>query len=218
MVKFVGVYAPYVSKLLEEQEKCWVYARDVLMECDRNERILILGDFNGCVGVQQDRYEKVLEKGYEINVGKTKVTVFERRESTTESDILIEGEKVEQMKEFVYLGSLFTNDGKHDRDIERRVKAGNKMNRALLAIMNGKSVSQQTHGLAIHNGVLISMFMYGSESWKWRAKQGKTEKKWEDELKMTVDPNWRRVARDRLQRKQLEEVFARKHAQLRDIL
>ncbi|GBP12756.1 hypothetical protein EVAR_6090_1 [Eumeta japonica] len=79
--------------------------------------------------------------------------VFERGESTTECDILIEDEKVEQAKEFVYLGSLFTNDGKHDKDIERRVNMGNKVNGALLAIMNSKSVSRQAR-LAIHNGVL----------------------------------------------------------------
>ncbi|GBP56198.1 hypothetical protein EVAR_41384_1 [Eumeta japonica] len=60
---------------------------------------------------------------------------FERGESTTECDILIEGERVEQVKESVYLGNLFTNDGKHNRDIERRVNAGNKVNGALLAII-----------------------------------------------------------------------------------
>ncbi|GBP63058.1 hypothetical protein EVAR_87430_1 [Eumeta japonica] len=50
----------------------------------------------------------------------TKVMVLERGQRTTECDIIIKGEKAEQVKEFVYLGSLFTNDGKHDRYIERR--------------------------------------------------------------------------------------------------
>ncbi|GBP56217.1 hypothetical protein EVAR_41404_1 [Eumeta japonica] len=65
--------------------------------------------------------------------------MFERGESTTECDILIEGERVEQVKESVYLGNLFTNDGKHDRDTERRVKARNKVNGVLLTIMNMKA-------------------------------------------------------------------------------
>ncbi|GBP57097.1 hypothetical protein EVAR_36765_1 [Eumeta japonica] len=59
-----------------------------------------------------------------VIVGRTKVIVFERRESTTECDILIESAKVEQVKEFVYLDSVFTNDGKHDKDIEKGVNAG----------------------------------------------------------------------------------------------
>ncbi|GBP26889.1 hypothetical protein EVAR_16471_1 [Eumeta japonica] len=73
------------------------------------------------------------------------------------------GEKVEHVKEFVYLGSLFTNDGKHDRDIERKVNAGNNVNGALLANMNTKSVSRPAR-LAIHNGVLMPTLVYGSES------------------------------------------------------
>ncbi|GBP82830.1 hypothetical protein EVAR_56129_1 [Eumeta japonica] len=99
-----------------------------------------------------------------VNVAQTKVMVFERGESTTEYEIRIEGEKVEQVKKFVYLGSLFTNDGKYARDIERRANAGNKMNGALLAVMNSKGVSRQA-SLAIHNGVLIPTLMHGSESW-----------------------------------------------------
>ncbi|GBP23514.1 hypothetical protein EVAR_12794_1 [Eumeta japonica] len=103
----------------------------------------------------------VKKRGMIVNIGKTKVMVFERGESSTDCDILIEALKVEQVKEFVYLGSLFTNDGKHDRDIEGRMNAGNKVNGALLAIMNSKSVSRKAR-LVIHNGVLIPTLMYGS--------------------------------------------------------
>ncbi|GBP65758.1 hypothetical protein EVAR_44403_1 [Eumeta japonica] len=90
--------------------------------------------------------------GMKVNIGKTKVMVFERSESATECDILIESEKIEQVKEFEYLDSLFTNDGKHDGDIERRVNAGNKVNGALFAIKKRKSVSLQAR-FAIHGEV-----------------------------------------------------------------
>ncbi|GBP70364.1 hypothetical protein EVAR_51687_1 [Eumeta japonica] len=56
---------------------------------------------------------------------------------------LIDGEKVDQVKEFIYLVSLLTNDGKYNKDIERRVNTGNNVNGALLDIMNSKSVSQR---------------------------------------------------------------------------
>ncbi|GBP75899.1 hypothetical protein EVAR_11011_1 [Eumeta japonica] len=97
--------------------------------------------------------------------------MFEKGESTTECDILIEGEKVEQAKEFVCLGNLFTNDGKHDRDIETRV------NEALLAIMNSKTLSRQAR-LAIHSGILISTLMYGGESWIWQKKSKGGSMQW----------------------------------------
>ncbi|GBP85808.1 hypothetical protein EVAR_65872_1 [Eumeta japonica] len=68
--------------------------------------------------------DSVKKRGMKVNVRKTKLMVFARSESTTECGILIEGQKVEKVKDFVYQDSLFTNDGKHDRDIERRHKGG----------------------------------------------------------------------------------------------
>ncbi|GBP39161.1 hypothetical protein EVAR_26947_1 [Eumeta japonica] len=113
--------------------------------------------------------DSVTKRGIKVNVDTSKVMVFERDESTTECNILIKGEKVEQVKEFVYLGSLFTNYSKHDIKIERRVNAENKANEALLAIINNKNVSRQAR-LVIHNGFLISMFTYGSENCVWQKK------------------------------------------------
>ncbi|GBP39596.1 hypothetical protein EVAR_26679_1 [Eumeta japonica] len=49
-----------MSKLLEEWEEFWTVVRDIVMKCDRKERIVIPGDFNGWMGVQWDGYEKVL--------------------------------------------------------------------------------------------------------------------------------------------------------------
>ncbi|GBP27409.1 hypothetical protein EVAR_17109_1 [Eumeta japonica] len=53
--------------------------------------------------------DSVKKRGMKVNVDKTKVMVFEGGEITSECEIFI-GEKVEQVEEFVYLGSLFTND------------------------------------------------------------------------------------------------------------
>ncbi|GBP93461.1 hypothetical protein EVAR_65598_1 [Eumeta japonica] len=88
------------------------------------------------------------------------------------------------MKEFVYSGSLLTNDGKHDIDIKRRVNVGNKENETLLIIMNSKSVSRQAHW-AIH-GVLIPTLIYGSESWVW-------QKKYESRINAVEMPSLRRL-------------------------
>ncbi|GBP52348.1 hypothetical protein EVAR_37734_1, partial [Eumeta japonica] len=49
-----------MSKPLDEREKFWADVRDILVKCDRNERMVIVGGFNSWVGVQRDEYEKVL--------------------------------------------------------------------------------------------------------------------------------------------------------------
>ncbi|GBP75834.1 hypothetical protein EVAR_15083_1 [Eumeta japonica] len=125
--------------------KCFLYADD---------QAILAPSVCGLQEMANKMNDSVNKKDMKVNVGKTKVMVFERGESATECDILIEGEKVEQVKEFIYLSSLFTSDGKYDIDVEKRVNAGNKMNNALFVIMNSKSVSQQAR-LAIHNEALI---------------------------------------------------------------
>ncbi|GBP67515.1 hypothetical protein EVAR_49882_1 [Eumeta japonica] len=48
--------------------------------------------------------------------------------------------------------------------------------------------------------------------------RGRQSKRLEDELKLTAGPKWKRVARDRVQWKLLEEAFAKRHTELRDII
>ncbi|GBP80976.1 hypothetical protein EVAR_54140_1 [Eumeta japonica] len=61
-----GVYAPDIFKQLEEREEFWAEVRDVLVKCERNKRIVMLGDFIGWMGVQRD--EIVNEKDFSINM------------------------------------------------------------------------------------------------------------------------------------------------------
>ena len=42
--------------------------------------------------------------------------------------------------------------------------------------------------------------------------------RWEDDIKMTAGPRWKRVTQDRPQWKSLEEAYAKRHTEIRDIL
>ncbi|GBP61648.1 hypothetical protein EVAR_43585_1 [Eumeta japonica] len=56
----------------------------------------------------QEMVNKIIDcikkRSMKVNIDKTKVIEVERGESTSKCHRLIEGEKVEQVKEFVYLG------------------------------------------------------------------------------------------------------------------
>ncbi|GBP33589.1 hypothetical protein EVAR_32087_1 [Eumeta japonica] len=110
------------------------------MSCLPNARVILAPSACGLQRMLNKMNDSVKKRGMKIIVGKTKVMVFERGESTTECDLLIEGEKVEQAKEVIFLGSLYTNDGKHNRDIQRRINARNEVNGALLAFVNSKRI------------------------------------------------------------------------------
>jgi hypothetical protein len=68
------------------------------------------------------------------------------------------------VKEFVYLGSMFTRDGKCDNDIQRRMNAGNMVNGTLHAFIDSRLASKNAQ-LAARKGVLLPALMYESESW-----------------------------------------------------
>ncbi|KAI5635653.1 reverse transcriptase (RNA-dependent DNA polymerase) domain-containing protein [Phthorimaea operculella] len=140
--------------------KCLLYADDQVILASSAEELQEM------VKIMNEALKR---KGMKVNVGKTKAMVFEKEEGMTECNIMIEEERVEQVKEFVYLGSKFTSDGKCESDIERRVNAGNMVNGALHAFMNSQKVSNKAR-LAVHRGVLVPTLMYGSESWVWQKK------------------------------------------------
>lgn len=48
--------------------------------------------------------------------------------------------------------------------------------------------------------------------------RGRQQMRWEDDIKLTAGHHWRRVARDRTQWKKLEEAYAKRHTELRDII
>ena len=62
----LGVYAPTdlgmggTLKDKQEREEFRESVRDVLKGCKDNERVIMLGDFNGWVGIKRDGYERVL--------------------------------------------------------------------------------------------------------------------------------------------------------------
>ena len=51
------------------------------------------------------------------------------------------------MNRFVYLGSMFTRDGKIDADVEKRVNAENKVNSSIHAVVTNKSMSKKPEWL-----------------------------------------------------------------------
>ena len=102
-------------------------------------------------------------------MNKTKVLVFERDEDVSLCDVKINDVSVEQMNEFVYLGSMFTRDGKIDADVERRVNGGNKVNGGIHEVVTNQSMFEKAR-MAVQNGELVPILMYGCQCWVWQAK------------------------------------------------
>ena len=91
-----------------------LYADDavLLAESERELKLLV------------DRFSVTCERRkLKINEKKTKAMVFDR-DGDGSCDILINNVKLEEVKEYKYMGSMLQNDGRADREVESRVVAG----------------------------------------------------------------------------------------------
>ena len=62
---------------------------------------------------------KSLEKGLKMNTKKTKTMVISRNTSAPQVSVKVDGETLEQVQSFKYLGQTITADGKTDTEIRQ---------------------------------------------------------------------------------------------------
>ncbi|XP_048481496.1 uncharacterized protein LOC125489526 [Plutella xylostella] len=74
----LGVYAPDMSKNISIREEFWESVRETLMICEDNEYVIMLGDFNGRVGVKRTGYESVLGTFGDVSVNENGESLLER--------------------------------------------------------------------------------------------------------------------------------------------
>lgn len=107
--------------------------------------------------------------GLSINTNKTKTMVFEGKSEKTICNIVLNNEKIEQVEKFVYLGSLFSRDGKIDEELDRRINEGKKVIGRAGPVIRSKNISNKAK-MAIHNSIFVPTVLYGSETWTYQEK------------------------------------------------
>jgi hypothetical protein len=102
------------------------------------------------------------EYGMKINIKKTKTMKFSRTEGGKVSDI-IDGKKLEQVRQFCYLGSMLTEDCRCHTDIKRRIAMAKEALTKKGELMRG-TLSLDLKKRIIKT-LIWSVVLYGSETW-----------------------------------------------------
>ena len=76
----------------------------------------------------------------------------------------IDGETVETMSTFIFLGSKITADGDCSHEIERRVLLGGKVMTNLDSIFKSRDITLPTK-VHLVKAMVFPVVMYGCESW-----------------------------------------------------
>ena len=100
--------------------------------------------------------------GLEINTHKTKTMRIEAKQTTS---ISLNGQPIEEVDKFTYLGSCISRTGGTKEDIEVRI---NKARYAFISLKNiWRDSNIRTHTkLQIFKTTVISVLLYGSETWR----------------------------------------------------
>ena len=76
----------------------------------------------------------------------------------------IDGERVETVSDFIFLGSKITTDGDCSHEIKRRLLLGRKVMTNLYSIFKSKDITLSTK-IHLVKTMIFPLVMYGWESW-----------------------------------------------------
>ena len=125
------------------------YADDTILMAESEELKSLLMKVKG-------KSEKVDLK---CNIQKTKITA-----SGPIASWQTDGETVETVADFIFLGSKITADGDCSHEIKRRILLGRKVMTKLDSILKGRDIILSTK-VRLVKAMFFPVVMYGCESW-----------------------------------------------------
>ena len=149
------------------------YADDTTLMAESEEELKSL-----LIKVKEES-EKV---GFKLNIQKTKIMA-----SGPITSWEIDGEKMETVSDFIFLGSKITADGDCSHEIKRRFLLGSKVMTNLDSIFKSRDITLPAK-VRLLKAMVFPVVMYGCESWTVR----KVECRRIDAFKLWC---WRRLLR-----------------------
>ena len=103
--------------------------------------------------------EESEKSGLKLNIQKTKIMA-----SGPITSWQIDGETVETVSDFIFLGSKITPDGDCSHEIKRRLLLGKKVMTNLDSILKSRDITLLTR-VCLVKAMVFPVVMYGCESW-----------------------------------------------------
>jgi hypothetical protein len=131
------------------------YADDTVLISDSEQNLQVL------LNAVNEEGEKW---GMKINVAKTKTMVIHKRGVTPNNNLNLNGNALQQVSSFVYLGHLITEDGRCEREIRRRIEIARVAFEKMANVLTSRSIHITTR-LKIAQCYIWSTLLYASETW-----------------------------------------------------
>ena len=136
---------------------------DSLEDLDFADDIVLLSQRHSDSQVKTSRMTSAAKSiGLKVNIKKTKVL---RVNANNQHPIQINDMDVDDVQEFVYLGSKMTVDGNVKMEVKERIRKARHAFSLLRQTWKSRKISTKTK-LRIFQTNVISVLLYGAESWK----------------------------------------------------
>ena len=116
----------------------------------------------------QELNERLDEWGMKANWQKTRVMRVGRKHEVC--NVKVKGERVEQVKEMKYLGTMISSDGSMDSEVEQRIGMASRMVGAIGSTVLGRKELTKGTKLRVVNATVIPTLTYGCEAWALQAR------------------------------------------------
>ena len=99
-----------------------------------------------------------------VKVGRSKFIRCTRNEDGARLNVMLNGEVLEEIDQFKYLGSVIAANGGIEADVHHRVNEGCKVLGALKGVIKKRGLGMKVKKV-LYEKVVVPTVMYGSESW-----------------------------------------------------
>ena len=100
-----------------------------------------------------------------INVPKTKWMKLCKSEENTTEQLIFQGEMIERVNDFKYLGSQISSNGNQEMDVEARLqKATTAFKRLYRGIWKRRDITLKTK-FRVYRALIVPIALYGAELW-----------------------------------------------------
>ena len=103
-------------------------------------------------------------KGLKLNATKTKVMVISKANENIRVNIRLNGEELEQVERFKYLGSYITRDGRCEEEIRMRINMAKDAFQKIKSLVTNRAISLSLRKRFLKTYVW-STLLYGCEAW-----------------------------------------------------
>ena len=147
-------------ELIDANDNAWqmnqlLFADDTVVVADSEEKLCQLVNEFGRV---------CKRRKLRVNVGKSKVMRCTNGEDGNRLNVVLDGEVLEEVSQFKYLGSVIAADGGVEADVRHRVNEGCKVLGAMNGLMKNRGLEMDVKRV-LYEKVVVPTVTYGSELW-----------------------------------------------------